>query len=60
MNFQNGLSDQYVDIAKEGGAFLTIYAQNPDLLKDVDPQRVANFQKASAIALKRMEILYFI
>ncbi|MGL5314265.1 MAG: aminopeptidase [Peptostreptococcaceae bacterium] len=50
--FPRWISDQYVDIAKEGGAFLTIYAQNPDLLKDVDPQRVANFQKASAAALK--------
>lgn len=50
--FPKWTSEQYVDIAKEGGAFLTIYAQNPDLLKDVDPQRVANFQKASAIALK--------
>lgn len=50
--FPKWISDQYVDIAKEGGAFLTVYAQNPDLLKDVDPQRVANFQKASATALK--------
>ncbi|MGL6106341.1 aminopeptidase [Romboutsia sp.] len=50
--FPRWVSDQYVDIAKDGGAFLTIYAQNPDLLKNVDPQRVANFQKASAKALK--------
>lgn len=50
--FPKWTSDQYVDIAKEGGAFLTIYAQDPDLLKNVDPQRVANFQKASAVALK--------
>lgn len=50
--FPRWISDQYVDIAKEGGAFLSVYAQNPDLLKDVDPQRVANFQKASATALK--------
>ena len=50
--FPRWISDQYVDIAKEGGAFLTIYAQNPDLLKNVDPQRVANYQKASATALK--------
>ena len=45
-------SDKYVDIARDGGAFLTVYAQDPDLLKDVDPQRVSNAQKASAIALK--------
>ena len=51
-DFPRWISDQYVDIAKEGGAFLTIYAQNPDLLKNVDTQRVANYQKASAAALK--------
>ena len=45
-------ADQYVDIAKKGGAFLSIHAANPDLLKDVDPQRVANYQKASGLALK--------
>lgn len=51
-DFPKWIADQYIDIAKEGGAFLTIYAQNPDLLKNVDPQRVANYQKASGIALK--------
>ncbi len=45
-------SDKYVDIAKNGGAFLTVYAQDPDLLKNVDPQRVSNAQKASAMALQ--------
>lgn len=51
-HFPTWVSDQYVNIAKNGGAFLTVYAQDPDLLKDVDPQRVANFQKASAEALQ--------
>lgn len=50
--FPRWVSDQYVDIAKEGGAFLSIHAANPDLLKDVDPERIANYQKASGIALK--------
>jgi len=50
--FPSWISDQYVKIAQNGGAFLSIYASNPDLLKDVDPQRVANAQKASGIALK--------
>ena len=50
--FPKWVSDQYVDIAKEGGAFLSIHAANPDLLKDVDPERIANYQKASGIALK--------
>lgn len=50
--FPRWISDQYVEIAKEGGAFLSIHAQNPDLLKNVDPKRVANYQKASGAALK--------
>ena len=50
--FPSWVSDQYVKIAKNGGAFLSIHASNPDLLKDVDPQRIANAQKASGIALK--------
>ena len=50
--FPHWVSEQYVHIAKEGGAFLSVYASNPDLLKDVDPQRVANYQKASGMALK--------
>ena len=50
--FPRWVSDQYVDIAKEGGAFLTIHAANPDLLKDVDPKRIAAYQKASGVALK--------
>ena len=32
--FPKWVSDQYVSIAKEGGAFLSIHAQDPDLLKD--------------------------
>ncbi|MEG0855554.1 MAG: aminopeptidase [Terrisporobacter sp.] len=50
--FPQWVSDQYVTIAKEGGAFLSIHAQDPDLLKDIDPQRISNYQKASGIALK--------
>lgn len=47
------LAKGYEDMAKEGAAFLNIYAQNPDLLKDADPTRVANAQKASGIARKK-------
>lgn len=50
--FPSWISKEYVEIAKEGGAFLTISAQNPDLLKNVDPKRVAKYQKVSGIALK--------
>ena len=50
--FPRWISDQYVDIAKEGGAFLSIHAQDPDLLKNVDPQRIADYQRVSGQALK--------
>ncbi|QQE78887.1 aminopeptidase [Alicyclobacillus sp. SO9] len=36
---------------EEGGALLQVYAPNPDLLKDVDPQRAASLQKSSAVAM---------
>src|SRR5699024_9653054 len=37
--------------AKDGAALLSIHATNPDLLKDIDPQKVAKANKASAEAL---------
>jgi len=37
--------------AKDGGAFISIYASDPDLLKDVDPARVAMATKASGKTL---------
>lgn len=39
-------------MAKDGAAFLSIYSPNPDLLKGVDPKRIADSQKAGAKALK--------
>ena len=42
-----------VALAKEeGAAFLSISARNPELLKDVDPKRVAAASKSSSIAFK--------
>ncbi|OCT16231.1 peptidase M29 [Paenibacillus pectinilyticus] len=38
------------EMAKEGAAFLSIYAPNSDLLKDIDPARVAMSSKAAATA----------
>jgi aminopeptidase len=40
------------EMAKEGAAYLSIYAPNPDLLKDIDPDRVAAANKTSAEALQ--------
>jgi aminopeptidase len=41
------------EMAENGSAFLTIYAPNPDLLKDINPERIAAANKASAMALQK-------
>lgn len=42
----------FAELARDGAAFLSIYASNPDLLKDVDPERVAVSNKTRAEALE--------
>lgn len=37
---------------KKGAAFLSVYAADPDILKEVDKTRIARFQKAKSLALK--------
>ena len=37
---------------KKGAAILSLYATDPDILKEVDKTRVARFQKAKSLALK--------
>jgi aminopeptidase len=46
------LADARICPAREGAAFLSISASDPELLKDVDPKRIGRNQKASQIALK--------
>lgn len=41
------------ELAENGAAFVSIYAPSPDLMQDVDPERIAAFAKTSATALKR-------
>ena len=41
-------SDLALDYAKNGDAMLSIYAHDPDLLKDQDPQLIATVQKTAA------------
>jgi aminopeptidase len=38
-------------LAEEGAAFLSIYSPNPDLLKDIDPKRIAAANKTASKAL---------
>lgn len=43
----------YEDMAKEGCAFLFIVSNNPDLLKGIDPSRIATANKTSSKALEK-------
>lgn len=45
-------SHKYTQIAKEGGSFLTIVSNNPDLMKGVDPDRIGRAQKVASGYLK--------
>lgn len=42
----------YLSYVKQGAAFVSIAASDPEILKDVNPERVAKVQKASSIALQ--------
>lgn len=42
----------YLGYAKQGAAFVSIAASDPEILKDVDPERIARMQKSSGNALK--------
>lgn len=45
-------ADKYTQIAKEGGSFLSIISDDPDLLAGVDPDRIAMSQKIAGKFLK--------
>lgn len=40
-------------LAENGAAFMSIVSSSPDLLKGVNPERIANFQKAAGTALSK-------
>jgi aminopeptidase len=41
------------ELAASGAAFLSVYAPNPDLLKDISPERIATANKTQALALQK-------
>ena len=41
------------DLVEQGAAFMAIVSSSPDLLKGVNPERIANFQKAAGTALAK-------
>ncbi|WP_061995256.1 aminopeptidase [Clostridium sp. ATCC 25772] len=45
-------ADELEDLAKNNAAFLSIYAQDPEILKPVEPSRIASASKARSLATK--------
>ena len=50
--FPDWQRDFYLSNARKGAAFLNISASDPELMKDVNPDRMAKAQKASSTAIK--------
>jgi aminopeptidase len=51
-NIPDWQKEFFVGYARQGAAFLTISASDPELMKEVEPERMARAQKASSTALK--------
>ncbi|SHH26817.1 aminopeptidase [Tepidibacter thalassicus] len=51
--FPKWKAEGYEELAKNNAAFLSISASNPELLKDVDPKKIATANKTRSIALKK-------
>jgi len=50
--FPDWQKEFYLSYVKQGAAFISIAASDPELLKEVNPDRVAKVQKASNVALQ--------
>lgn len=56
--FPQWKKELYTTYAREGAAFLSIYADDPELLKGVNPDRIARKRKAGSIALQEFRERY--
>lgn len=50
--FADWRKEFYIGYARQGAAFISIIASDPELLKEVNPDRIARAQKATAMAIK--------
>ncbi len=50
--FPKWYADGLEEFAKDGAGFISIYSEDPELLKDVDPKKIAAYKKSSSMALK--------
>lgn len=52
-NFPQWKADGFAQLAEEGAGFLSIAASNPELLKNVNPKKIAASNKSSSQAMKK-------
>lgn len=51
-DFPKWKADAMIDYAEKGAGFISIHADDPSLLKDIDPKKIAAANKSSAIGMK--------
>lgn len=52
-NFPKWKADSMEDFAERGAGFISISSEDPELLKEMDPKKVAAASKSSSLALKK-------
>ncbi|MBU3114140.1 aminopeptidase [Clostridium lacusfryxellense] len=52
LEYPDWQKDFYVSNARKGAAFLSISASDPELMKEVNPERMSNSHKAASTAIK--------
>lgn len=52
-NFPKWYADGQEDFAEKGACFISISAEDPELLKEADPKKIAAYNKSSSLALKK-------
>ncbi len=54
-NFPKWYADGLEEYAEDGAGFLSIYSQDPELLKEIDSKKIAAHNKSSSTALKSFQ-----
>lgn len=52
-NFPKWYADAQEDFAEKGACFISISSEDPELLKEADPKKIAAYNKSSSTALKK-------
>lgn len=51
-NYPQWKADSLVDFAERGAGFISISSEDPELLKEMDPKKIASANKSASLALK--------